>query len=244
MKALKKLETYISKSVGRAIVENALIEDGDKVIVGVSGGKDSLTLLKILALRKKWVPIKHDIVACHVLTNNMCAGCKEIDTLKKYFDELDCDYIFEKSEIVNEKTDFSCFWCAWNRRKTLFNLAQRVGAGKVALGHHMDDIAETMLMNLFFHGEISSLNSKQPLFKGKIAIIRPMVYLEEKKISDYARTSGLPNFYCNCPHAEKSKRHYMKDLIRKLESEFKYVKKNIVNAPHRIKKDYLGVKHG
>ncbi|MBN1354614.1 MAG: hypothetical protein JW994_08120 [Candidatus Omnitrophica bacterium] len=241
MERFRKTENGISKSIGKAIAENSLIENNDKVLVGVSGGKDSLTLLKILSMRRKWVPIRYDITACHVLSNKACLRCGGIDKLKKFFEELGCDYIFEKSDIINETGDFSCFWCAWNRRKVLFNVASNMGISKVALGHNMDDLAETILMNLFFHGEISGLNPKQVLFDGKIVIIRPMIYLEEKLISRYAKEARFPVGICKCPNAEKSKRRYIKDLINDLSKKFKYVKKNIMNAPHRIKEEYLGV---
>ncbi|MFH1594557.1 MAG: ATP-binding protein [Candidatus Omnitrophota bacterium] len=244
MQTLKKLENSISKSIGRAIKKNALIEDNDRVLVGVSGGKDSLTLLKILSSRRKWMPIKYDIVACHIISNHVCAECHEVDELKKLFNELECEYVFEKSDIADREDYFSCFWCAWNRRKAMFKIAERTGCTKIALGHHMDDAVETTLMNLFFRGEISSINPKQPLFDGKMTIIRPMIYLEEKRIADFAKVARLPESFCRCPNATRSRRFYIKDLLTKLESEFKYVKKNIMNAPHRIKEEYLGVRYG
>ena len=123
MADFKKLENHISKTIGRAIADNALIQARDKILVGVSGGKDSLALLRMLMQRSKWVPVKYEVVACHILTNNRCAGCREVDVLKRYFDDLECPSLFEKSEIVDEVKDFSCFWCAWNRRKALFKLA-------------------------------------------------------------------------------------------------------------------------
>jgi len=240
-KRLTKIENKVSKSIGRIVAEKRLIEESDKVLVCVSGGKDSMTLLKVLADRQKWIPIRYDIIACHIMSNNMCIGCREIEELKAFFETIGCEYVFEKSDILDEKSDFSCFWCAWNRRKAIFKLANRIGCTKVALGHNMDDVVETTLMNLFFHGEIASLNSRQSLFNGEIVIIRPMVELEEKTIAEYARMVKFPKFSCNCPHAGETKRQYVKDLIHKLEREFKYVKKNIMKAPRRVKKEYLGV---
>ena len=169
--------------------------------------------------------------------------CHELENLKKFFKELDCEYIIKKSDIADDKEDFSCFWCSWNRRKALFEVANKGGFTKIALGHHMDDLVETTLMNIFFHGEISSINAKQPLFNGKITIIRPLIYLEEKKISLYAKETRMPMHPCNCPNAKKSRRKYIKDIINNMEKDFKYIKKNIMNAPHRIKKEYLGAKY-
>lgn len=243
MKELKRIENIVSKSVGRAIAEHSMIQNNDKILVGVSGGKDSLTLLKILSLRRKWVPIKYSMMACHVISNSACDECHELEQLKKMFNDLDCSYTIERSEIADDKESASCFWCAWNRRKALFRLAEKTGCTKIALGHHMDDLIETTLMNLFFNGEIASMNAKQPLFNGKIVIIRPMIYLEEKKISIYAKKSKFPVSLCKCPNAGVSKRAYVKDLIKKLDRDFKYVKKNIMNAPSRIKEEYLGVRY-
>ncbi|MBU2258325.1 MAG: tRNA 2-thiocytidine(32) synthetase TtcA, partial [Candidatus Omnitrophica bacterium] len=176
MSVIQGPEFYISKRMGRAIGDYDLIQDGDKIVVAVSGGKDSLSLLKILADRRSFVPVKYEIMAVHV---DMGYPCHHPKILAEYFKKLGVEYHVEKIDILQGKSrkDISCFWCSWNRRKALFKAADRFNFNKVALGHHKDDIVETILMNMFFQGEISAMSPKQVLFDGKITIIRPLAYV-------------------------------------------------------------------
>lgn len=229
---------YISKQMGKAIMDYGMLSEGDKVLVAVSGGKDSLTLLSILNERRKFVPIKYELLAVHV---DMGYPCHHPKILSRYFKDLGVNYHIEKIDILKGKSrkDISCFWCSWNRRKTLFEAADRFGCNKVALGHHQDDIVETMLLNLFFNGEISTMTPKQELFKGKIAIIRPLCYVEEDMVIRFARQSDFPHHKCACPNSVTSKRTKMTEIIRDLENICPDVKKNIFRSVKRIKKDYL-----
>lgn len=238
-----KIEYFLSKKSGRAIAEYGLIEDGDRVLVAVSGGKDSLTLLDILRKRQGRVPIKYYLFVAHIITDNKCNACMdEKGELRAYMDRNNLPYAVKKIDLRknSRREKISCFWCSWNRRKALFELASQKGCNKIALGHHMDDAAETMLMNLFFNGEVSSMNAKQVLFGGKITIIRPLIYLTEKETASYAGKTGLPVLPCNCFNSRMNKRALMKDVISGLERVSRDVKKNIFMAPRRIKWDYLG----
>ena len=229
---------YISKRVGRAITDYDMLADGDKIVVAVSGGKDSLTLLRILQERKKFVPIKYELLAVHV---DMGYPCQHPKLLAEYFKKIRVDYHIEKIDILKGKSrkDISCFWCAWNRRKALFEVAGRFGCAKVALGHHQDDIVETMLLNLFFHGEISTMAPKQELFKGKIVVIRPLCYVEEKLIVRFSKSLNFPHHKCVCPNSLTSNRTRMTEILRGLEKVCPEVKKNVFRSLQRIKKDYL-----
>ncbi|MFH1753894.1 MAG: ATP-binding protein [Candidatus Omnitrophota bacterium] len=241
MRNLSAKGRYISNKIGKAIADYNLIEDNDRILVAVSGGKDSLTLLKLLSERQRWAPVRFELFAAHVITDHRCAGCVHKDRLTKVFDDLSCPYRFLDVRLKNGKEKkVSCFWCAWNRRKALFNLADELGFNKIALGHHKDDFVETILLNLFYNGEISSMNAGQPLFKGKITLIRPLVYVEEETIKAYAQESGFHQQVCRCPNAKTSKRALMKKLIPQLEKDPKLVKSNIFMAPSRIRDEYLG----
>ncbi|MGE5197159.1 MAG: ATP-binding protein [Deltaproteobacteria bacterium] len=235
---MKGTEFYISKRVGKAITDYGMMADGDKVAVAVSGGKDSLTLLKVLADRQKFVPIKYELLAVHI---DLGYPCMHPKILAEYFKSQGINYHIEKVDILRGKTrkDISCFWCSWNRRKALFETAVRFGCNKVAFGHHHDDIIETILMNLFFHGEISAMAPKQELFKGKIVIIRPLAYVEEDMIRRFAREAGFPHEKCSCPNSITSNRTRMEKLIRELEKTCPDVKKNIFRSVKRIKQEYL-----
>ncbi|MCG2713253.1 MAG: tRNA 2-thiocytidine(32) synthetase TtcA [Candidatus Omnitrophica bacterium] len=235
---LQGTEYYISKGMGRAIMDYKMLVPNDKIAVAVSGGKDSLTLLRLLIDRQKFVPIKYDVVAVHI---DMGYPKSISAKLEKYFKKLNVEYKIIKTDILKKtaKSKINCFWCSWNRRKELFLAAKKLGCNKIALGHHMDDIAETMLLNLFFRGEISTMKPKQELFKGKITLIRPMAYVEERLIKRFAKEVKLGHGTCVCPHSIISNRNRMGRIIQDLEKTCPDIKKNIFRSLKRVKKDYL-----
>jgi len=238
MAVLQGVEFYISKRVGKAILDYNMLSDRDKIAVAVSGGKDSLALLCILNDRKKFVPIKYELLAVHI---DLGYPGERPKILAEYFKNLGIDYHIEKVDIFQGKTgkDISCFWCSWNRRKVLFEAANRFGCNKVALGHHKDDCIETILLNLFFHGEISAMSPKQELFDGKIVIIRPLVYVEEEMIARFAKATGFPRQRRICPNLLTSNRTKIADMIKDLRRVCPDVKTNIFRSVKRIKTDYL-----
>lgn len=229
----------ISKRVGKAIGDYAMFQDGDRVLVGVSGGKDSLTLLHVLLYRQKFIPIKMKLTAVHV-----DAGISgfPLNKLVKHFQKLGVDYRVEKINFLHGKKmeDIDCFWCSWNRRKALFNLAQKLGYNKIAFGHHMDDIVETILLNLFFRGEVGAMRPNQVLFDGKLSVVRPLAYESEEVIKQFAKAQKFNNL-CpyRCPHSSTSKRAAMKKFLKALEKENPRVKVNIFRGLQNIKQDYL-----
>jgi tRNA 2-thiocytidine biosynthesis protein TtcA len=184
------------------------------------------------------VPIKYDILAVHI---DFGYPCQHPKILSEHFNRLGVNYHIEKVDILKGKSrkDITCFWCSWNRRKALFEVAERFGCNKVALGHHKDDIIETILLNLFFNGEVSAMSPRQELFKGKIVIIRPLAYIEEDTIVRFARTAGFPHQRCVCPNSVTSNRTRITNIIRELEKACPGVKTNIFRSVQRIKKDYL-----
>ncbi len=238
MAFLEGTELYISKRVGKALTDYKMLSDGDKIAVAVSGGKDSLTLLRILNSRKRFVPIKYDLLAVHI---DMGYPKSHAKILEKYFKEIGINYRIEKSNALTntKKKDITCFWCSWNRRKALFETAHQLGYKKVALGHHLDDIIETTLLNLFFNGEISSMAPKQELFSGAITIIRPLVYVEEDILRRFAKEEGLLSKTCSCPNSFTSNRRRMEAIIKDIKKVCPDVKKNIFRSLKLIKKDYL-----
>jgi tRNA 2-thiocytidine biosynthesis protein TtcA len=228
----------ISKRVGKAITDYHMLDDGDKVCVALSGGKDSFTLLRMLHERRSFVPISYTLQAVHI---DMGSGARQTRQIKKFCAGLGVPLSIEKVKLPRDRKNRkkSCFWCAWNRRKALFQAADRMGCSKVALGHHKDDIIETILLNIFFHAEISAMCPKQELFKGKIVIIRPLAYVEEPMIVKFASAEGLAHFSCTCPHGDTTNRARMQKIIASLEQACPDVKTNIFRSVNRIKKDYL-----
>ncbi|MDD5729723.1 MAG: ATP-binding protein [Candidatus Omnitrophica bacterium] len=238
MAVLQGTEFYISKRVGKALTDYKMISDGDKIAVAVSGGKDSLTLLRVLNDRKSFVPVKYDLLAVHIDSGYPKSCAKP---LEKYFRKLGVKYHIRKDNSLKKikPEDINCFFCSWNRRKALFEVAAKFGCKKVALGHHKDDIIETILLNLFFQGEISAMAAKQELFKGKITLIRPLAYVEESMIKRFAKEEKLLQQSCICPQSVISNRAKMGEIIRDLEKVCPDVKTNIFRSVQRIKEDYL-----
>jgi tRNA 2-thiocytidine biosynthesis protein TtcA len=214
-----------------------MIQDGDRVAVAVSGGKDSLGLLKILEDRRSIVPIKYKVVALYL---DMGYGSMFSDTLKRYFRKNGYKYHIKKINILNtvggNRAKINCFWCSWNRRKHLFELAHKYGCKKLALGHHKDDIIHTLLLNMFFQGDISSMAPKQEMFKGEITIIRPLAYVEEKELSQFAKELKFPLSSCRCPNSGKNNRILMKQIVSSVEKVCPHVKANLFRSIYPMEK--------
>lgn len=229
---------FVSKKVGKAIWDYGMLRDGDRVLIAVSGGKDSLSLLKILKERRRFVPLKYELIACFV---DMGFSWINYDPLIKFFENEAVEYVITRPTTSwrNGEEAFDCFWCSWNRRKALFQVAEDYGCSKIALGHHLDDIVETMLLNLFFNGEISTMNPNQEMFQGKLAIIRPLAYVEEAELDKLSKILELPVVKTQCPNKDTSRRALMKRIIKEIRSINPDVKKNIFRSLKRIKREYL-----
>jgi tRNA(Ile)-lysidine synthase TilS/MesJ len=220
--------------MGKAIADYNMLSAGDRVLIGLSGGMDSLSLLTLFKMRQERIPIDFEIMACFVDTDFIKT---DKEKLKDYCNLLGVKFVINEIKIDRDK--INCFWCSWNRRKILFETARDYNCNKVALGHNLDDIAETTLLNLFFNGEISTMKLKVELFKGKLTIIRPLCYLDKRKIAYLASKLYLPIMQYECFYGKDSRRAMVKDMIKKLEVDYPFVKKNIFGALGRIRKDYL-----
>ncbi|UCE17976.1 MAG: hypothetical protein JSV84_14080 [Gemmatimonadota bacterium] len=222
------------KKFNKALRHYHLIDNGDRILVAVSGGKDSLTLLRLLQLDQGKIPVSFDLVAVHVESDFRCAGCVHKEILRKLFKSVNIEFSFEQIRMTLDKDGKrrtpNCFWCSWNRRKALFLAAQRLGCNKVAFGHHADDVAETTLLNLFFHGRLETMEPKVLFFKGKITVIRPLVFVPEREILRFAKESGFPSQLCQCPNNLTSKRARMKEILKSIEKECPKAKVNLYKA--------------
>jgi len=239
---LKQKEKFLRKKVGQAIRDYDMIRKGDRICVAVSGGKDSLTLLRMLSSKTIKTSLEYSLIATHIETDYKCKGCMHRDTLKTVFKDFGVPGYFGKADVLKTSKDgkINCFWCSWNKRKAIFEIAEKFNCNKIAFGHHKDDIIETVLLNLFFNGEISTMNPRQEMFGGKLTIIRPLCYLEKKEITLFAAIAGLPSQLCSCPFGDFSKRKFVREIIEKAAKGSRVVKTNIFRAPSRIKEEYLG----
>jgi tRNA 2-thiocytidine biosynthesis protein TtcA len=234
-----KLEGIIKqvyKKTGKAVSDYNMLEDKDRILVAVSGGKDSLSLLEVLLMRKVRIPIEFSLVVCCI---DMGLEKEQRQWLSEYFQSKKIEYVIKKLFI--DKKGLDCFWCSHNRRKLLFNTAKEFNCNKLALAHHQDDIIETILLNLFAKGEVSAMKPSLQFFKGEITMIRPFAYLEEKQIKDLAQRFNFYRADWKCPRDKITKRAGVKKAVKSLEKDFPYIKTNIFRAlkKERIKQDYL-----
>jgi len=229
------LETRLAKRVTKAIADYSLIEDGDRVMVGLSGGKDSWALLQILDVLRQRAPISFSLVAVtvdsgydgyrHDLITRMCAE-------RRWESRIVHTEIGEVMEDLLEDQATPCSLCARLRRGVLYRLASEVGATKIALGHHLDDFVETLLLNLFFAGTLKAMPARLVSDNGKHVVIRPLVAVTESEARAYAKEQGLPIIGCCCPACGdlSLQRQRVKRLIAELEVEHPEVKSSMIRA--------------
>ena len=222
------------KSVNRAVWEFELIADGDRIAVGVSGGKDSRVLLDAL-LRGVDIPGAYDVVAVHV--DGTCVGLPNlVPTLAPWFHELDVAYdIAPLAAADDEPLPMDCLRCARNRRKALFFAAERLGCNKIALGHHADDVAVTTLMNALYKGRLETLEPRRSYFGRRFTLIRPLIYTTEKEIARYARAQGWtfpPELACPREHTNR-RRHYERFLAAFKDKERAQIRANLWRMSQR-----------
>jgi tRNA 2-thiocytidine biosynthesis protein TtcA len=228
-----------SKKAGKAIVDFDMICEGDRIAVGVSGGKDSLSLLHILRHRQRVSPVRFEFTAVHV-----DFGFKNFDSqlLVDHFQQHGFSYKIEKIDVFEgqREEDLNCFWCSRNRRKALFIAADREGFTKIAFGHHLDDIAETIILNQFYRGEIGAMKPRLELFGGKVAIIRPLAYVREHEIECVAKELGINSIgQLKCGHEDKTHRMRIKKMLRDFEKVNPMVVTNIFRSLQRVRSEYL-----
>jgi len=180
---------FLLKSVNRAVRDFDLIAGGDRIAVGVSGGKDSRTLIDLLA-RGVDIPGDYEVVAVHI--DGTGVGLPDQTArLEPWFRELGVEYLIRPLEIPEqEPLPMDCFRCSWNRRKALFFAADELGCSKVAFGHHADDAAVTTLMSMMYKGQVETLAPRLEFFRGRFLMVRPLIYLSEAEIQRYARACG------------------------------------------------------
>ena len=219
-----KLEKRIRRQVGQAIGDYNMIEDGDRVMVCLSGGKDSYTMLDILMSLQKAAPIKFELVAVNL--DQKQPGFPD-HILPQYLEELGVSYQIVTEDtysIVKEKTPegkTTCSLCSRLRRGILYRTAKELGATKIALGHHRDDIIETLFLNMFHGGKLKSMPPKLKSDNNEHVIIRPLAYAKEKEIEEFSQLKGFPIIPCNlCGSQENLERQNIKKMLNDWDQQF------------------------
>lgn len=251
-----KLEHKIRRLTGKAIGDFSMIHDGDRILVAISGGKDSWALLEMLWQLRRRAPIRYDLVAVNI--DQGYAGFRQ-DVVEDFVRsrygegtpgqapvEYHMEY-FDIASIIEEKAADAtpCSLCSRLRRGSLYGLAEKLGCNKIALGHHLDDFVETFLLNTLFIGRNAAMAPKLLSDDGKHTVIRPLVYVAEEDIIDYVREQKIPIVCCQCPlmcgqvvHGD-FKRRMVKDLINTLERGIPNVRHSLLAALTNVQPSHL-----
>lgn len=229
MENMKRVLSYTR----RAIDDYTMIEDGDKIAVGVSAGKDSLTLLCAMAYLRRFYPKKFELIA--ITVDMGFEGGMDFSGIKGLCEKLDIPYHIVPTEISKiifdvRKESNPCSLCAKMRRGALHTAAKELGCSSVALGHHFDDVVETFMLNLFFEGRLGCFSPVTHLSRVGIKLIRPMIYMPEKDVREFARKNSLPVVASPCPADKNTQREEMKQLLHSLEMQNKGLRYRIFGA--------------
>ncbi len=234
----ERLAYYLLKALNKAQRKYRLLADGDVILAAVSGGKDSLTMLDLLERRRRTGQEHYSLVATHIVSDYYCGRKVPDEWLSAWCAAKNIPLVLEPIEVAEEITASErgrCFLCARARRRALFEMADRMGCNKIALGHHADDVAETTLMNLLYSGRIDTIEPKADFFEGRLVVIRPLILIEERDIVPYAQASGLPLAGELCPDGAVSRRAFVKELLRQAEREHHDVKRSMYYAMERYR---------
>lgn len=232
--------SLIIYKIQKAQKVHSFFSENDKILMGVSGGKDSLLLLEVLGELCTKRKYNLQVIPVHIKIKNIGYNIN-LDAINEI-----CHHYNFKLRVIEANIEFDpnhkkgpCFVCSWHRRKLLYSTARELGCTKIALGHHMDDAVQTLLMNMIYHGSISSMPVSLSMFQGELEIIRPLLFVDEKEIIEYKNIRNFPELIKDCPYSSDTKRNTMKELIAELEKINPSAKLNIFRSMSKIFPAYL-----
>jgi tRNA 2-thiocytidine biosynthesis protein TtcA len=235
------LPRQVNRRIGRAMHDYAMLSDGDRVLVAVSGGIDSMVLAWLLRKWQEKAPITYSLHAVHIdngLKRLEDGTIRPADTIGMQMGRFGIEFSAEKGRAVDGET-LTCFSCARMRRQRLFDLAGEKGYTKIALGHHKDDLIETFFLNLLYSGNISTMVPRQDLFGGKLALIRPLAYLEKTEVRRIADDLGIRPVENFCPLTGDTRRETVRKMLVDISKDVPDAKRSIFAAMANVRKDYM-----
>jgi len=236
-----RLAYFLIKKINTAVRDFRLIEEDDRIVVALSGGKDSCSLLDLLVRRQRRAREQYHLVAVHVIPpRGDCGARPDREALAEWVHGLGVECHFVAGEPATGQparpAQSPCFHCAWRRRKALFLAADRLGCNKVAFAHHADDVARTTLLNLFYQGRLETMMPRVEFFGGRLTVIRPLVYVPEKELVRFAQASDFPPPPPPCPWGG-ARRALMGRILRLVEEDNPKVKRILWRAVMRCQGD-------
>ncbi len=234
----------ILSTLRRAITDYDMIRDGDKIAVGVSGGKDSLVLLAALKAYQRFSPEKFELVGITIDMGFKDASQDEMAAMTAYIEGLGVPYYViptDIAEIIFEERKESnpCSLCSKMRRGALNNKAIELGCNKLALGHHADDVVQTMLLSLLYEGRFSTFQPVSYMDRSGITLIRPLIYTDEKDIKGLVNRLSIPVFHNPCPANKHTQREYVNNLVKRLTDEVPFARERMLGAIYHPERNNL-----
>ena len=225
----QKVEKRLWTLFHKACAEYNLLADGDHVLIGLSGGKDSLLLTQLLGRQQRIYKPSIRVTAVHVRISER-KYITDLTYLKNFCEDAGVPLLIRDTNIVGEEKKSPCFLCSWYRRKALLQTAQEEGCNKIAFGHHQDDVLHTFLMNMLYVGRATSIPPILPLDKMPLSLIRPLWYIPESDIRTYAELCGYQTQKVPCEWEDLTNRSKMRDLLNTMETIHPDVRSSLVHA--------------
>lgn len=238
--SVKDAEDQLAKLTEIALRRYGMISEGDRILIAVSGGKDSTSLAYDLASKRRWWPAHYEIRAIHIATD-FCSCCKKT-ALFDLLASWDIEAVSVDVPVIGRLKSgrsMNCYWCSTQRRTELIRYAMAEGFNKIALGHHLDDIVETLMMNMLYKGQLSGMLPNLAYDKYPVSIIRPLALCEERQVIAFAEEKGFRSAVCTCPYGRDSKRREVRSRIAQLTGGSSQQKRNLFDSMSNVHTEYL-----